>query len=206
VECAVRCEPVSIPNSLLTAKITGNFSNLATLSDSSYAKTHALQRLQCRFPTQNSRENNYRIREGFAQEQGCFRNSGGGGANPPPSIAPKNGHHVPAVQVGLGAVHFGATRHAVRTPDRLTVTFQRRFRFDREVARLSGSTLAACGRAGLSSGDGRDGVRHHDRAVLQPVAHGIGNAGARSARPQIAGVADRMSRPILNFLRKSVLY
>jgi hypothetical protein len=185
VVCAVRCEPVSIPNSLLTAKITGNFLNLATLSDSSYAKTHALQRLQCRFPTQNNRENNYRIREGFAQEQGCFRNSGGGREPTPPlSIAPKNGHHVPAVQVGLGAVHFGATRHAVRTPDRLTVTFQRRFRFDREVADLSGSTLAACGRAGLSSGDGRDGVRHHDRAVLQSVAHGIGNAGARSARPK----------------------
>ena len=72
VVCAVRCEPVSIPNSLLTAKITGNFSDLATLSDSSYAKTHALQQLQCRFPTQNNRENNYRIREGFAQEQGCF--------------------------------------------------------------------------------------------------------------------------------------
>ena len=52
VVCAVRCEPVSIPNSLLTAKITGNFSNLATLGDSSYAKTHALQRLQCRFATQ----------------------------------------------------------------------------------------------------------------------------------------------------------
>jgi len=26
----------------------------------------------------NNRENNYRIRESFAQEQGCFRNSGGG--------------------------------------------------------------------------------------------------------------------------------
>src|SRR5258708_3533795 len=49
VVCAVRCEPVSIPNSLLTANITGNCSNLATLSDSSCAKTHALQRLQRRF-------------------------------------------------------------------------------------------------------------------------------------------------------------
>src|SRR5260370_33859913 len=77
---AVRCEAVSIRNSLLTANITGNFSNLATLSDSSCAKTHALQRLQRRFPTQNNRENNYRIRESFAQEQGCFRNSGGGRA------------------------------------------------------------------------------------------------------------------------------
>src|SRR5580704_6683704 len=61
VGSAVRCEPVSIANSLLTAKITAHFSNLATLSDSSCAKTRALQQLQCRFPTQNNRENNYGI-------------------------------------------------------------------------------------------------------------------------------------------------
>jgi hypothetical protein len=89
VVCAVICEPVSTCNSLLTGKTTGNFSKLASLSDFSYAKPHALQRLQCRFPTQNNRENNCRIRENFAQEQGCFRNSGGGKApaHQPPSIA-----------------------------------------------------------------------------------------------------------------------
>jgi hypothetical protein len=120
VVCAVRCEPVSIPNSLLTAKITENFSNLAILSDFSYAKTHALRRLRYRLPTQNNRENNCRIRENFAQKQGCFRSLGGGRASSHRLQSPpqKWGSMFPSYRsVSVGG-SFRRCRRAVSTPDR----------------------------------------------------------------------------------------
>src|ERR1700730_17511712 len=122
---AVRLNRSPMPNSLLTAKITGNYSNLAILSDFSYAKPHALRRVRYRFPTQNNRENNYRIRENFAQKQGSFRNSGGGRARIlPPSIASQK----------MGSMFPSCRSVSVRGPFRLptcgldacTVTFQRR--------------------------------------------------------------------------------
>jgi hypothetical protein len=130
--CAQSYANRSLPcNSLLTGKTTGNFSKLASLSDFSYAKPHALQRLQCRFPTQNNRENNCRIRENFAQEQGCFRNSGGGKAPAHHLQSPsQNGRRCSRrTDRSRLAVHFGATDVRSGRPIG-TVTSQRHFRFN----------------------------------------------------------------------------
>jgi hypothetical protein len=159
---------------------------LATLSDFWYAKTHAMRRLRYRFPTQNNRENNYRIRENFAQEQGCFRNSGGGRA---PShrlqSPPKNGRRCSRrADRSRLAAHFGAAD--VRSGRLIgTVTFQRRFRFDRGTeGRASVWAHPNCMRSCEPLGDRRDGARHPRpgvRAVLRP--RGIGKAGERLVPP-----------------------
>jgi hypothetical protein len=97
------------------------FLKIGPLSDFSYAKPHGLRRLRYRFPTQNNRENNYRIRENFAQEQGCFRNLGGGrreGVIPPPSIASQKMGMFPSCRsVSVGG-SFWRYRRAPWTPDR----------------------------------------------------------------------------------------
>ena len=57
VVCAVRYEPVSGGNSLLTGKLTGNFAILGPQKPISLHETTVLQRLFTKFPTQINREN-----------------------------------------------------------------------------------------------------------------------------------------------------
>src|SRR5258705_6772582 len=57
VVCAVRYEPVSTCNSLLTGKLTGNFTFLGPQKPISLHETTVLQRLFTKFPTQINREN-----------------------------------------------------------------------------------------------------------------------------------------------------
>jgi hypothetical protein len=182
---AVRLNRSPMPNSLLTAKITGNYSNLAILSDFSFAKPHALRRVRYRFPTQNNRENNYRIRENFAQKQGSFRNSGGGRApsyrlQSPPKKWASMFPSCRSVSVG------GPFRLPTCGLDACTVTFQRRFRFGRGTeGRASVWAHPNRMRSCEPLGDGRDGARHPRpgvRAVLRP--RGIGKAGERLAPPK----------------------
>jgi hypothetical protein len=90
------------------------------IADFSYAKTHALRRLRYRLPTQNNRENNCRIRENFAQKQGCFRSLGGGRASSHRLQSPpqKWGSMFPSYRsVSVGG-SFRRCRRAVSTPDR----------------------------------------------------------------------------------------
>jgi hypothetical protein len=63
VVCAVRYEPVSTCNSLLTGKLTGNFAFLGPQKPISFHETTALQRLFTKFPTQINRENILKNRE-----------------------------------------------------------------------------------------------------------------------------------------------
>jgi hypothetical protein len=53
VVCAVRCEPVSTCNSLLTGKLTGNFAILRLLEAISVRKTPVPQRFPGNFPYEN---------------------------------------------------------------------------------------------------------------------------------------------------------
>jgi hypothetical protein len=61
--CAVRYEPVSGGNSLLTGKLTGNFAILGPQKPISLHETTVLQRLFTKFPTQINRENILKNRE-----------------------------------------------------------------------------------------------------------------------------------------------
>jgi hypothetical protein len=63
VVCAVRYEPVSACNSLLTGKLTGNFAILGPQKPISLHETTVLQRLFTKFPTQINRENILKNRE-----------------------------------------------------------------------------------------------------------------------------------------------
>jgi hypothetical protein len=63
VVCAVRYEPVSTCNSLLTGKLTGNFAILGPQKPISLHETTVLQRLFTKFPTQINRENILKNRE-----------------------------------------------------------------------------------------------------------------------------------------------
>jgi hypothetical protein len=63
VVCAVRYEPVSGGNSLLTGKLTGNFAILGPQKPISLHETIVLQRLFSKFPTQINRENILKNRE-----------------------------------------------------------------------------------------------------------------------------------------------
>jgi len=63
VVCAVRYEPVSGGNSLLTGKLTGNFAILGPQKPISLHETTVLQRLFTKFPTQINRENILKNRE-----------------------------------------------------------------------------------------------------------------------------------------------
>ncbi len=65
VVCAVRYEPVSTSNSLLTGKLTGNFAILSPQKPISLHETAVLQRLFAKFPTQINRENILKNREFF---------------------------------------------------------------------------------------------------------------------------------------------
>jgi hypothetical protein len=61
--CAVRYEPASGGNSLLTGKLTGNFAILGPQKPISLHETTVLQRLFTKFPTQINRENILKNRE-----------------------------------------------------------------------------------------------------------------------------------------------
>src|SRR5258705_10077262 len=63
VVCAVRYEPVSGGNSLLTGKLTGNFAILGPQEPISLHETTVLQQLFAKFPTQINRENILKNRE-----------------------------------------------------------------------------------------------------------------------------------------------
>jgi len=63
VVCAVRYEPVSGGNSLLTGKLTGNFAILGPQKPISLHEATVLQRLFTKFPTQINRENILKNRE-----------------------------------------------------------------------------------------------------------------------------------------------
>ncbi len=63
VVCAVRYEPVSGGNCLLTGKLTGNFAILGPQKPISLHETTVLQRLFTKFPTQINRENILKNRE-----------------------------------------------------------------------------------------------------------------------------------------------
>src|SRR5258708_39408870 len=63
VVCAVRYEPVSTCNSLLTGKLIGNFAFLGPQKPISLHETTVLQRLFTKFPTQINRENILKNRE-----------------------------------------------------------------------------------------------------------------------------------------------
>src|SRR2546421_12576551 len=63
VVCAVRYEPVSGGNSLLTGKLTGNFAILGPQKPISLHETTVLQRFFTKFPTQINRENILKNRE-----------------------------------------------------------------------------------------------------------------------------------------------
>jgi hypothetical protein len=63
VVCAVRYEPVSTCNSLLTGKLTGNFAILGPQKANFVHETTVLQRLFTKFPTQINRENILKNRE-----------------------------------------------------------------------------------------------------------------------------------------------
>jgi hypothetical protein len=56
VVCAVRYEPVSKDNSLLTGKLTGYFAILGPLEATSRRKAAVPQRLLTKFPKKNNRE------------------------------------------------------------------------------------------------------------------------------------------------------
>jgi hypothetical protein len=60
---AVRYEPVSTSNSLLTGKLTGNFAILSHQKPILLHETAVLQRLFAKFPTQINRENILKNRE-----------------------------------------------------------------------------------------------------------------------------------------------
>jgi hypothetical protein len=75
VVCAVRYEPVSTCNSLLTGKITGNFAISTLLEAISDRKTPVPQPLLGKFPAKINRENISKNREFFAGIRE-FRNSG----------------------------------------------------------------------------------------------------------------------------------
>jgi hypothetical protein len=66
VVCAVKYEPVSTCNSLLTGNLTGNFAISTLLQAISEQKTPVPQPLLGKFPTQINRENITRNREFFA--------------------------------------------------------------------------------------------------------------------------------------------
>jgi hypothetical protein len=57
VVCAVRYEPVSGGNSLLTGKLTGNFAISDVSEAVSPRKVAVPQRLMAKFPKKNNREN-----------------------------------------------------------------------------------------------------------------------------------------------------
>ena len=61
--CAVRYEPASGGNSLLTGKLTGNFAILGPQRPISLHETTVLQRLLGQFPTEIIRENNLKNKE-----------------------------------------------------------------------------------------------------------------------------------------------
>jgi hypothetical protein len=63
VVCAARYEPVSTCNSLLSGKLTGNFTIFGILEVISVRKTPVLQPLFGKFPTQINRENIFDNRE-----------------------------------------------------------------------------------------------------------------------------------------------
>ncbi len=63
VVCAVRYEPVSGGNFLLTGKLTGNFAILDPQKPISLHETTVLQRLFTKFPTQINREGILKNRE-----------------------------------------------------------------------------------------------------------------------------------------------
>jgi hypothetical protein len=63
VVCAVRYEPVSTCNSLLTGKLTGNFAILGRQKPIPLHETIVLQRLLAQFPKQINRENILKNRE-----------------------------------------------------------------------------------------------------------------------------------------------
>jgi hypothetical protein len=63
VVCAARYEPVSTCNSLLSGKLTGNFTIFGLLEAKSVRKTPVPQRLLAKFPTQINRENILKNRE-----------------------------------------------------------------------------------------------------------------------------------------------
>jgi hypothetical protein len=69
VVCAVRCEPVSIGNSLLTGKLTGNFAILRVLKANLAHETAVPQRLLEQFPAQIIREIFLKIREFFSRNR-----------------------------------------------------------------------------------------------------------------------------------------
>jgi mitochondrial fission protein ELM1 len=63
VVCAVRYEPVSTGDSLLTGKLTGNFAISAVLDAISWPKAAVPQRLLAKFPKKINRENFENIRD-----------------------------------------------------------------------------------------------------------------------------------------------
>jgi hypothetical protein len=71
-EEAVRCEPVSRANSLLTGKLTGNFEKFGPSAPIPHSIDQQIQRLAAKFPTQRNREFSSRIRDFVAGKQGNF--------------------------------------------------------------------------------------------------------------------------------------
>jgi hypothetical protein len=76
VVCAVKYEPVSGGNSLLTGKLTGNFAILGPQKPILLHETTVLQRLFTKFPTQINRENILKNRE-FLSSNREFHLQGG---------------------------------------------------------------------------------------------------------------------------------
>jgi hypothetical protein len=71
-EEAVRCEPVSGANSLLTGKLTGNFEKFSASAPISHSIDQQIQRLAAKFPTQRNREFSSHIRDFVGGIQGNF--------------------------------------------------------------------------------------------------------------------------------------
>jgi hypothetical protein len=69
VVCAVRYEPVSTCNSLLTGKLTGNFAISTLLEAISERKTPVPQPLLGKFPAKINREIIFRNREVFGKNR-----------------------------------------------------------------------------------------------------------------------------------------
>jgi hypothetical protein len=72
VEDEVRCQPVSIPNSLVTGKLTGNLGNLPPADGFCHLIDEPKQWLAAKFPAHRNREF-LKVQEGiFDEEQGYF--------------------------------------------------------------------------------------------------------------------------------------
>jgi hypothetical protein len=69
VVCAVKYEPVSGGNSLLTGKLTGNFANSTLLEAISQRKATVPQPLPSKFPAKINREIIFDNREIFGQNR-----------------------------------------------------------------------------------------------------------------------------------------